>query len=114
ATSPGIPRPATAAWFEGFLRDSGLILVHDAVLWNAIDAWIGSLGAEAFIEVLPLLRRTFATFQAAERRQIGEQAKRGGVASTALPQSDLPFNYDRAARVVPLVMKLLGKEVADG
>lgn len=114
ATSPGLTRSATAAWFEGFLKDSGLILVHDAVLWNAINSWIGSLGTESFVEVLPLLRRTFATFQAPERRQIGELAKRGGATVASSSQSGQPFDFDRAARVVPLVMTLLGREVADG
>jgi hypothetical protein len=113
--SPGVARTAAAAWIEGFLRGSGLVLIHDATLWNAVNAWVASLTGEAFLEVLPLLRRTFSTFEAAERRQMGERVKRGSpVTPTAATAAGEPsatgFNHERAALVLPLLSKLLGRE----
>lgn len=106
-------RTAAAAWIEGFLRGSGLVLIHDMSLWNAVSSWVASLAPEAFLEVLPLLRRTFSTFETAERRQMGERVKRGAsVAASSAGQSSIvtSFNDERAAQVLPLIAKLLGCE----
>ena len=56
-----------AAWLDGFLRGSGLLLLHDEALWQVIDEWVVSLPARNVYELLPLVRRTFATFAAPER-----------------------------------------------
>lgn len=97
-----------AAWIEGFLKDSGLLLVHDLKLWQVLDSWVSSLKEETFVVLLPLLRRTFSTFQLAERRQIGELAKKGG-SKTRFDKSE-PENFDqnRAEITLPLLAKLLG------
>src|SRR5690606_22566491 len=60
-----------AAWIEGFLQNSGLILIYDDILLSIIDTWVMSLDNEDFESLLPLLRRTFSTFEDPERRQIG-------------------------------------------
>lgn len=109
--SPAIARAAAAAWIEGFLRGSGLVLIHDMSLWNAVSSWAASLSAESFLEVLPLLRRTFSTFERAKRRQMGERVKRGSPAAGASPSADSAaagFNHERAAQVLPLLAQLLG------
>jgi hypothetical protein len=68
---------AAAAWVEGFLGESGLVILHDEGLWEILDAWVCELGAGAFDHVLPLLRRTFSRFPAGERRRMGERARGG-------------------------------------
>jgi hypothetical protein len=93
-----------AAWIEGFLRGSGLILLHDDALLEVIDQWVAALDPLTFKNSLPLLRRTFSTFAAPERRQIGEKA-RGGVRRA---RSEHQIDPDRAARVLPLLEVLLG------
>jgi len=65
-----------AAWLQGFLAGSGLLLLHDATLWQLLDDWITSLPGDTFMHVLPLLRRTFASFSSAERRQLGARVCR--------------------------------------
>ena len=50
-----------AAWLEGFLHGSGLLLLHNETLWEILDQWVAADG-EAFNPLLPLLRRTFAQF----------------------------------------------------
>ena len=110
ALSPATDRVQAAAWIEGFLLGSGLVLIHDTKLWQVIDAWVSSLDGEAFTEVLPLLRRTFSTFESPERRQMGERAKRGAGDATPIATADTGFNHARAAKVLPLIAKLLGTE----
>lgn len=97
-----------AAWLEGLLRGSGLLLLHNDALWDILDAWVTTLPGNSFDAVLPLLRRTFSTFPAPERRQMGERVCR---------ESDRPGNrltvetdvdHRRANAVLPLLTKLLG------
>jgi hypothetical protein len=104
--------PQAAAWIEGFLRGSGLLLLHDEALWRIIDDWLVTLSTEAFTQLLPLLRRTFSTFSRPERKQMGEKVKRSRqpaiVGSTNADTED--FDSERAEKVLPLLMKLLGLE----
>jgi len=71
ALSLGTTPAAGAAFVEGFVAGSGTVLVHDSELLGLIDAWVSSLSADAFIAVVPLLRRTFGAFEPGERRQLG-------------------------------------------
>lgn len=64
-----------AFWLEGFLKDSGLVLVHDDELWMLVNNFLANLEAQQFIELLPILRRTFAEFSDTERRQLGNKAQ---------------------------------------
>ena len=72
ALSVGTPPRVGAAFVEGFLAGSGTVLVHDTTLLAVVDAWLATLAADVFVDVVPLLRRTFGAFAAAERRQIGQ------------------------------------------
>ena len=100
---------ASAAWIEGFLGGSGALLLHDERVWTLVDAWVVSLKDESFVEVLPLIRRTFATFSPAERRQMGEAVKRtGGPSGRASEEPDENIDHERAARVIPLLETILG------
>ncbi len=105
--------PAKAAnWIEGFLRGSGEILAHDDALFSIINSWVASLSAEAFEQLLPMLRRTFGSFEPPVRRNLGEKARRGTSVSVAkiAPRQDGPDHFDaeRAATVLPLLAQLLG------
>ncbi len=98
-----------AAWIEGLLAGSGTLLVHDHTLWQVIDDWVTNLSGEVFPQLLPLLRRTFATFEPAERRNLGERvrsAQKRSIANTDEPATG--FDPARAEAVLPLVAQLLG------
>lgn len=95
---------AAAAWIEGFLAGSGAVLLHDPALLPILDRWLLGLSEERFVEVLPLVRRTLATFAAGERRLIGERIRGGPASATSLDG----FDGDRAARVLPALRLLLG------
>jgi hypothetical protein len=113
--SPGHDAAGAAAWIEGFLGRSGLVLLHDDTLLQIIDGWLANVGAGTFTQVLPVLRRAFSTFPAGERRQIGERVRRlgrPGLGSTgpgaAGPADDL--DPERAALVLPVLRLILGAE----
>ncbi|HNT76791.1 MAG TPA: DUF5682 family protein [Anaerolineae bacterium] len=105
ALSPGTPPLQAAHWLEGFLRGSGLLLLHDETLWATLDTWITSLSAEDFVAALPLLRRTFSAFSAPERRQMGERVVGG---RRAAKDGELAVDATRADAVLPLIAQLLG------
>lgn len=65
----------TANWLEGFLENSGVILIHDDGLWQTINQWLSELTDNAFEGLLPLVRRTMNSFPRHERRQILEHAQ---------------------------------------
>ena len=96
-----------AQWIDGFLRASGTILIYDRQLWELIDQWVAGLAADRFIEILPVLRRTFATFTRPERRRLGELAAAGGNSISATGSSR-EFDRDRAALALPTIAQLLG------
>lgn len=97
-----------AAWIDGFLRDSGLVLVHDQTLWELIDSWLMALPDDQFQTALPLLRRTFSTFTEAVRQQLHERVRAGSKREAAPPETAVRFDADRAAAVLPLAAQLLG------
>jgi hypothetical protein len=110
ALSPAVPLLQAATWIEGLLRGSGLVLLHEEALWLALDQWLRELGAEPFVELLPVLRRAFAGFQAPERRAMAEKVKSlGNERKPRRPvASDLEINAERAARVLPVLARVLG------
>jgi hypothetical protein len=111
AVSTAAPPPRAAAWVEGFLKGSGEVLYHDDALFRIFDSWLAGIPAAAFPDLLPMLRRTFATFEAPLRRNLGERARRSSspVAPTSATEAPAAgIDEDRAASVLPLVSMLLG------
>lgn len=111
--SVAAPAAASASWLDGFLSGESVILVHDRTLLGIVDAWVSEVAEETFEDLLPLVRRTFARFEPAERRVIGEQLRRTpGSAGTPAPGT--AYDLDRAAPAVALVASLLGLEPTTG
>ncbi|MCU1368615.1 MAG: hypothetical protein JWN39_4254 [Ilumatobacteraceae bacterium] len=106
ALSAGVAPADGAAFVEGFLGGSGTVLVHDADLLGLVDNWLSMIESEAFVEVLPLLRRTFGTFEVAERRQIGERVRRG--AATGIDGWSETLDPERVAAGIHTIAQLLG------
>lgn len=99
-----------AYWFEGFLRSSGSVLLLDDKLWQLVNSWLCGLSEDTFIELLPVIRRTFSNFSMAERRKLGEKAKEFELNGTdAAPVAGNHYcNDGDASKVIPLLGKLLG------
>jgi hypothetical protein len=108
--SPGAEPAIGAGWVEGFLRDSGTILLHDQELFDTIDRWVTDMPQDAFDNVLPLLRRTIATFSVPERRSIGERILAGRRERTASATAGV--DEARADLVMPILARILGVERA--
>ena len=66
-----------------------------------------SLQPDLFLESVPLLRRTFATFLPAERRQIGALAVLGPAANAG-GVVDETYDIDRAESALRAVRQMLG------
>ncbi|MFI0260455.1 DUF5682 family protein [Streptomyces sp. NPDC017056] len=124
ALSPGSPPPEAAGWIEGFAGGDagGLLLVHDERLLALVDGWLTHVPPDAFTDVLPLLRRTFAAYDDGVRRTLGELIRRGpaggagpagargGQETAAIPGFGPGLDRDRAAAVLPTLRTLLGTE----
>ncbi len=82
ALSIGNTPAAKAAWVDGFLGGRGLLLVHDRELLRRIDEWLRDLNEDQFVATLPLLRRTFGSFESGERRAISQALRDTGSAPT--------------------------------
>jgi len=96
------------AWLEGLLEGSALELLFSEGLWEAVDTWVTGLAAEAFGDLLPLLRRAFAAFSPAERHRLGARV-RGGAAVVAA-DDEIPIDTDRASRVLGVLALILGSD----
>lgn len=124
--SPGTPPADAAAWIEGFVgggAGGGMLLVHDERLLGLVDAWLTGVPADAFTDVLPLLRRSFSAYEAGVRRTLGELVRRGPgeradggpVGSGAgLPGFAAGLDTARADAVLPVVRLLLGLDGVPG
>lgn len=101
-----------AYWFEGFLRSSGSILLLNDNLWSLVNNWVCSLEKETFMELLPIMKRTFSEYSPAERRNLGAKAKKYSGSDMAQPQNliEADYNQEDAAKVIPVIRQLLGLE----
>jgi len=114
ALSPVAPPAQAAAWLEGTLRGSGLLLLQQDGLWQALDGWLRDLRAETFVELLPLIRRAFSGFQPPERRNMGDKVKRlaasgaDGQHVALSGEDDVAIDRERANLVLPVLARILG------
>ncbi|MET7743988.1 DUF5682 family protein [Streptomyces sp. NPDC005385] len=122
--SPGTEPADAATWIEGFVgggSGGGMLLVHDERLLGLVDTWLTGVPADAFTDVLPLLRRTFSAYESGVRRTLGELVRRGPGArtDTAAAGSGISgfapdLDAGRADAVLPVLSLLLGLGAAAG
>ncbi|GAA0744548.1 DUF5682 family protein [Ideonella azotifigens] len=105
--SAGAEPAKAAAWLDGFLNRNAVVLLHDAAVWQLVDDWLASLSEEHFVRVLPLVRRTFSLFEAAERRDLSQRASQGAAVATAV-MAETTWDEARAVLPLPLLRQLLG------
>jgi hypothetical protein len=114
ALSPAVPAPQAAAWVEGVLRGSGLVLLQRTGLWRALDGWLAGLAPETFVTLLPLVRRAFSDFEPAERCAMGEKVRKlGSGGETGQVQAHNgtgDLDHRRGSRVLPVLAQIMGVE----
>ncbi|EYB67265.1 hypothetical protein DEIPH_ctg046orf0072 [Deinococcus phoenicis] len=109
ALAPGAPPLDVAAWLSGFIGEDGGTLRHDPAVLALLDAWVTELDPDAFGEVLPPLRRALSRLEPHARKRLGEEL-RGLERAEQVTQ----VNGDLGARVVPVVLRLLGATLPHG
>lgn len=108
ALSPSVPAADAGAWLEGFLSEAAQLLLHDPALFGLIDRWLLDLDEEAFVNLLPGLRRALGGLDLMERRRLLEQLARTDVgAAPALSGEDERAETAFAA-ALPLLTLILG------
>ncbi|UXH79444.1 DUF5682 family protein [Roseateles amylovorans] len=105
--STGTEPLKAAAWLDGFLNRNAVVLLHHDGVWPLVDRWLAGLSEEHFVQVLPLVRRTFSRFDSGERRDLGTRAARQG-GPTAAASAALNWDESRAQWPLPLLRQLLG------
>ncbi|MGW0638603.1 DUF5682 family protein [Nocardia salmonicida] len=110
ALSIGNTPAAKAAWVDGFLGGRGLLLVHDRELLRRIDEWLRDLNEDQFVATLPLLRRTFGSFESGERRAISQALRDTGSApATARGTTEVdPVRGQLALRAATAILGAAG------
>ncbi len=104
ALSVGSDPGAKARWIDGFAGGGAVLLMHDRGLLRLIDDWVSALPAQDFVDVLPVLRRTFGAFAPAERRTLGAVV-RGGERTRSTAAS---VDTERGARAIRATALILG------
>jgi hypothetical protein len=107
ALSAGVPAADKAAWVDGFFADGALLLIHDAELRGLLDEWICQLDDAQFVDMLPLLRRTFGAFAAAERQAIAARIATG--TQNLDQQREAEVDPELAAPALATVDLILGR-----
>ena len=107
------PSEHAAYWLEGYLYQSGTVLLLHDPLWHILDDWLRALTPEHFTELLPLLRRTFGSFEPGERRQLGDKARehagdRPATTSPARVADNTDHHSDHALAALQTVAAWLG------
>ncbi len=82
------------------------MLVHDHELLAVVDRWLSTLPASAFDVTVPLLRRTFGSFEPAERRQLGRLV--AGEERERLAGFGPDLDEERVRAALGTVRRLLG------
>lgn len=97
-----------AHWLEGFLHGSGLLLLHQPQLLHLLNQWVWNLSEENFMEVLPLLRRTFSDYAPAERQRLLTLIGQPPATEATVSPGEQAFSPERSATVLPVIRDLLG------
>ena len=101
--SVNAPSMEQAQWVEGFLYGSAMILIHHYPFWKIVDDWLDEVEEARFMEIVPVLRRTFAEFSPAEKRKLIHYARHGRQEKSVEKRS---LNQERIRIIMPVLEKI--------
>lgn len=107
ALSRGQSPEDTAFWLEGFLTGNRLQILYQPALWEKLNQWIADISEEAFLIILPVLRRTFDNNSVAERKKILDAAK-FGLPHYLLDSEEENLDPKRKVLITNTLQQLLG------
>jgi hypothetical protein len=96
------------AFLESFLAGGAEIVLQDRPLLQLIDAWLCSLDEADFIEALPLLRRSFVSFDGYARKRLLAEVGKGVRKSTGFDATEQNSDNPAFERALPLLLRILG------
>ena len=109
ALSTGNEPSFSARWVEGFMKDGAMALLLDDNIWALINNWLNGIEEADFIAIIPLLRRTFSLYSAAEKRKIAARA--GSDKPVYISRnSTTAINEERGLRALTTLKKIIGME----
>jgi hypothetical protein len=107
ALSTGNEPSFSARWVEGFMKDGAMALLLDDNIWALINNWLNNIEEADFISIVPLLRRTFSLYSAAEKRKIAARA--GSDKPISITRiSTTAINEERGLRALTTLRKIIG------
>jgi hypothetical protein len=106
----GQPPMLAGNFLESFLAGGAEIVLQDRPLLHLVDAWLCGLGEDDFLEALPLLRRSFASFDGHARRRLLGEIGRGVREATSLNASASDADNAAFNDALPLLLRILGVE----
>lgn len=96
-----------SSWCSGLLTGAEALLLHQPDLWHTIDAWVNTIPEEAFLSVLPILRRTFAGYSAGSKRQIALLLKQRENTSRVPEAETIQLDETARSRLLPILQRWL-------
>lgn len=94
------------SFLEAFIGSNAEVLLHDQVLLHLINDWLSELTEDDFMAIIPLLRRSFSSFDLVAKRRLF-QAVFDSPRSQQPDQPDQTINPAFEA-ALPLLFQILG------
>lgn len=107
ALSQGTQAEEQAGWIEGFLAGDILLLSYDNTLLEVLNEWLARIGDQAFVDVLPALRRAFGQWPSPQKTDLARQIRDLG---SPTPDGNSPVEeaFDDVEAVLDTVSMILG------
>lgn len=107
ALSQGTQAEEQAEWIEGFLAGDILLLSYDNTLLEVLNEWLARIGDQAFVDVLPALRRAFGQWPSPQKTDLARQIRDLG---SPTPDGNGPVEeaFDDVEAVLDTVSMILG------
>lgn len=107
ALSQGTQAEEQAEWIEGFLAGDILLLSYDNTLLEVLNEWLARIGDQAFVDVLPALRRAFGQWPSPQKTDLARQIRDLG---SPTPDGNGPVeeSFDDVEAVLDTVSMILG------
>jgi Family of unknown function (DUF5682) len=104
----GQPPVLAGAFLESFLAGSAEIVLQDRPLLHLVDAWLCALGEDDFLAALPLLRRSFAPFDAHGRQRLLGEIGNGAREAASFNAIEPGAHNSAFDDALPLLLRILG------